>query len=256
MSVRVGALRVVIIGASGRMGLSLLRLLPQFPQFRLHAAVVGPQSGSLGRDTGELAGVGRSGIQLGADLEGALPGAALALAFSTALAAPRQVSLCAAARVPLLLGTSGLGAQMEPIAALAAERIPLLIAPNTSLGATVLQDLARRAAAALGVGFDLRVQDTHHRDKADAPSGTALALGCAVSQARGGPGDAVLYTSVRGGDVVGEHVVEFLGQGERLRLSHTATDRGIFAHGALRAGLWLTRQKPGMHHMADIFNEK
>jgi 4-hydroxy-tetrahydrodipicolinate reductase len=246
----------VIIGASGRMGLSLLRMLPQFPQFRLHAAVVGPQSRSLGRDAGELAGGGRSGLQVGPDLQGALQGAALALDFSTASAASRQVSLCADAGVPMLLGTTGLGPEMGPILAYAAKRIPLLTAANTSLGANVLQDLARRAAAALGAGFDLQVKDTHHRDKADAPSGTALALGRAALEARGGPGEPVQYVSVRGGDVVGDHVVEFIGQGERLRLSHTATDRGIFARGALRAGLWLTRQKPGMHHMADIFNEK
>ncbi len=136
---------------------------------------------------------------MSADLEGALQGAALALAFSTASAAPRQVDLCAAARVPLLLGTTGLGTEMGPIAAQAAERIPLLMAANTSLGATVLQELVRRAAAALGAGFDLRVQDSHHRDKTDTPSGTALALGRVAGEARGVPGDAVQYSSVRAG---------------------------------------------------------
>jgi len=245
----------VIIGASGRMGLSLLRLLPQFPQLRLHGAVVGSESHALGRDAGELAGLAHTGITTTADLEGALRGAALALDFSTAAAAPRQVPICAAAGVPLLLGTTGLGPDMPAIIARASERIPLLVAANTSVGAAVLQDLVRRAAAALGAGFDIRVQDTHHRHKKDAPSGTALALGQAASEGRARPGQ-VEYTSLRGGDVVGEHEVQFLGAGERLRLGHAATDRAVFAQGALRAGLWLIDQKPGTHHMADIFKEK
>jgi 4-hydroxy-tetrahydrodipicolinate reductase len=255
VTARAGSIPVVIIGASGRMGQSLLRLLPQFPELRLQAAVVGRESLSLGRDSGELAGTARSGVLASADLEGALQGAALALDFSAAAAAARQLALCAAAGVPLLLGTTGLGAEMPPLIAQAAKRIPLLVAANTSLGAAVLQDLVRRAAAALGAGFDLHIQDTHHRDKADAPSGTALALGEAAVEGRG-RAYRVQYASVRGGDVVGEHQVEFLGQGERLCLSHAATDRSIFAQGALRAGLWLVRQKPGTHHMADIFEEK
>jgi 4-hydroxy-tetrahydrodipicolinate reductase len=255
VSAPAGPIQVVIIGASGRMGRSLLRLLPQFPQLRLHAAVVGRESHALGCDAGELAGLGRTGVLTSADLDSALRGAALALDFSTAAAAPLQVSICAAAGVPLLLGTTGLGPDMPALIARASTRIPLLVAANTSLGAAVLQDLVRRAAAALGPGFDIQVQDTHHRHKRDAPSGTALALGQAASEGRGRPGE-VEYASLRGGDVVGEHEVQFLGEGERLRLSHVATDRAVFARGALRAGIWLIRQKPGTHHMADIFKEK
>jgi 4-hydroxy-tetrahydrodipicolinate reductase len=237
------------------MGLSLLRELAQAPQFRLHAAVVGQDSQSLGRDAGELAGLARMGVSTSAELEGALKGAALALDFSTAMAAPRHVAHCAAAGVPLLLGTTGLGPDLPALIARASERIPLLVAANTSLGAAVLEDLVRRAAAALGAGFDVHVQDVHHGHKKDAPSGTAVALGQAALQGRGGPG-RLEYTSIRGGDVVGEHEVRFLGQGERLALAHVATDRAIFARGALQAGLWLVRQKPGSHHMADIFKEK
>jgi 4-hydroxy-tetrahydrodipicolinate reductase len=250
-----GPLPTVIVGASGRMGLSLLRLLREFPQLRLHAAVVSRGSDHLGRDAGELAGLPHAGVSLGADLAVALQGAALALDFSTAAAAPSQVPLCAAAGVPLLLGTTGLGPDMPAILARASERIPLLVAANTSLGAALLEDLVCRAAAVLGAGFDVRVQDTHHRHKQDAPSGTALALGRAALGASGGSG-SVEYASLRGGDVVGEHEVQFLGDGERLRLGHGVTDRAVFARGALRAGIWLARQKPGRHHMTDIFLEK
>jgi 4-hydroxy-tetrahydrodipicolinate reductase len=249
------AVPVVILGAGGRMGLSLLRELAQFPPLRLHAAVVGQDSHSLGRDAGELAGLARMGLSMSADLEGALKGAALALDFSTAVAAPRHVAHCAAAGVPLLVGTTGLGPDLPAVIARASERIPLLVAANTSLGAAVLQELVRQAAAALGAGFDIHVHDIHHGHKKDAPSGTALALGQAALDGRGGPG-RLEYTSVRGGDVVGEHEVQFLGRGERLGLSHVATDRAVFARGALQAGLWLVRQKPGTHHMADIFKEK
>jgi 4-hydroxy-tetrahydrodipicolinate reductase len=252
---RADPVRVVIIGASGRMGLSLLCQLPEFPQLQLHAALVGQQSRSLGRDAGELAGIHPAGIALSTDLDSALRGAALALDFSTAAAASWRVQRCAAASVPLLLGTTGLGPELPLIVSRASERIPLLVAANTSLGAAVLQDLVRRAAAALGAGYDIQVQDTHHRHKKDAPSGTALALGQAAEEGRGRPG-GVEYASVRGGDVVGEHEVQFLGEGERLRLSHAATDRAIFARGALQAGLWLVRQPPGRYQMADIFKEK
>jgi 4-hydroxy-tetrahydrodipicolinate reductase len=217
--------------------------------------VVGQESHTLGRDAGELAGMAPLGIATSADLERALAGAALALDFSTAAAVPWRVPLCAAAGVPLLLGTTGLGPEVPAIVARAAERIPLLVAANTSLGAAVLQDLVRRAAAALGAGYDVQVQDTHHRHKQDAPSGTALALGQAVLEGSGRPG-GVQYASFRGGDVIGEHEVQFLGEGERLRLSHVATDRAVFARGALQAGLWLLRQRHGTYHMADIFKEK
>ena len=247
--------RLVIIGVSGRMGLSLLRLLPQFPQLRLHAAVVGSDSVSLGRDSGELAGTARTGIPLSAGLESALGGASLAMDFSAATAASRHVQICAAAGTPLLLGTTGLGPEMPAIIARASKRIPLLVAANTSPGAAVLQELVRRAAAALGPGFDVQIQDTHHRHKVDAPSGTALALGEAVLEGRGLPG-GVAYSSVRGGDVVGEHEVLFLGDGERLRVGHVATDRTVFARGALRAGLWLVGQRPGSYRVADKFKEK
>jgi 4-hydroxy-tetrahydrodipicolinate reductase len=247
--------RLVIIGASGRMGRSLLRLLPQFPQLQLHAALVGPASLWQGRDSGELAGIARSGIALSTDLEAALGGAGLVLDFSAAGEASRHLGLCAAAGIPLLLGTTGLGPQVPERLAEASARIPVLVAANTSLGAAVLQQLVRQAAAALGSGFDIRIQDTHHRHKVDAPSGTALALGEAAAQAQSLP-SPIGYASLRGGDVVGEHEVQFLGEGERLRLSHVATDRAVFAAGALRAGLWLIRQPPGNYRMADIFKEK
>lgn len=248
-------LNLVIIGASGRMGRSLVRQLPRFPALRLHGAVVSPGSGLLGRDSGEFAEAAPSGVPFTARLEAALAGAAIALDFSTSAGAAGRIQLCAAAGVPLLLGTTGLGSGVSAPLAEAARRIPVLVAANTSHGAAVLMDLVRHAASTMGAPFDVSIRDLHHRDKRDAPSGTALALGAAVQEASGASRE-IQYTSVRGGDAVGQHEVLFLGEGESLRLVHEATDRSIFARGALRAGLWLVRQAPGRYRISDLFKEK
>jgi 4-hydroxy-tetrahydrodipicolinate reductase len=156
---------------------------------------------------------------------------------------------------------------------LAAARIPLLVAANTSMGVTVLLELVRRAAQSLPARFDIEISEAHHRNKIDAPSGTALALGAAAQMARGGspsgvpairgheppgargPAD-IGYSVTRGGDLVGEHTVHFIGAGERLTLSHVATDRAVFARGALAAGGWLARQPPGYYQMQAAVGEK
>ena len=255
MNASTAPFNLVIIGASGRIGRSLLQQLPRFPALRLHGAVVSPGSGLLGRDSGEFAGLAPTGVPFTAALEAALPGAAIALDFSTAASAAERIQLCAVAGVPLLLGTTGLGSGVSAGLAEAARRIPVLVAANTSLGAAVLMDLVRLATAALGASFHVTIRDLHHRDKRDAPSGTALALGAAIQEASGTPGQ-IQYTSVRDGDVVGQHEVLFLGEGERLRLVHEATDRSIFARGALQAGLWLVRQAPGRYQISDLFQEK
>jgi 4-hydroxy-tetrahydrodipicolinate reductase len=246
--------RLVIIGATGRMGGALLRLLPRFPQLQLQSATAGPASAGLGQDSGELHGLPANGVRIRADLESALEGAGLAISFSAAQPAVRQVGACVATRVPLLLGTTGLGPEARTALAEAARTIPLLVAANTSLGIAVLEELVRRAAAALPADFDVRIQDTHHRAKIDAPSGTALSLGAAVEQGRG-KANPVGYAALRGGDVIGEHEVHFLGLGERLSLRHSATDRAIFARGALQAGLWLAGQPAGAYRMADVHGE-
>lgn len=256
MTARAELLAVVILGAGGRMGTSLLRLLPQFPGLRLRAALAAPGSASLGRDSGELAGTAPNGVPVSAELESALHGAGLALDFSSAAASATHVGACAAARVPLLLGTTGLGPEMSAILERASSRIPLLVTANTSLGVALLADLVRQAAAVLGPDFDIQIQDTHHAGKLDAPSGTALALGAAANDGRSPSHHPVAYASLRGGDVVGDHEVHFLGQGERLCLGHSVTDRSVFARGALQAGSWLAGQPPGSYRMGDLLREK
>ncbi len=264
--------RAALIGATGRMGEAVLRAAPKFPRLNITAAVASQTSPSLGRDAGELAGVGCLHLPITSDLPRALHDADVAIDFSSAAATHANLAACRAARKPLLICTTGFAAELEGSFAAAARDIPLLIAANTSLGVTLLLELVRIAARALPVSFDIGILDTHHRSKQDAPSGTALALGSAAREARqaaasgaGAWGAAagkphregeVGFASVRAGDIVGEHTVLFAGPGEALSLTHRATDRGVFARGALAAALWLQSQPPGRYTMGDLLPKK
>jgi 4-hydroxy-tetrahydrodipicolinate reductase len=263
-------IRTVIAGASGRMGQSLVRLLAQSDDLKLHGAVVSARSSSLGQDSGQLAGIGPNGVAMSSSLADSLQHAQLLIDFSAAEVAAAHLVLARAARVPVLLGTTGLPPEAMAALEAAAREIPVLAAANTSIGVSLLAELVQRAATALGNEFNIEIVETHHRHKLDAPSGTALTLAEAAARGRhttlpasrspvprGSEGprrDAEIGMAVlRGGDVVGEHEVQFLGPGERLVLRHSATDRVIFARGALRAGRWLAAQGPGRYRMADVF---
>ena len=263
-------IRLVVIGAGGRMGRSLLRLLPEFPALELSAAVVAPASKDLGRSCEDLAGLDESrawqpttpdrsrlrAVRTTADLPAALSTAGLAIDFSSAAASATNLQACTGAGVPLLLGTTGLAEDLQPRLEQAGARIPLLVAANTSLAVNLLLELVRRAAQVLPDSFDIAISEAHHRSKRDAPSGTALVLGAAAHAGRGAAAAEVSYSVTRGGDLVGEHTVHFIGAGERLSLSHVATDRAVFARGALAAGAWLARQPPGRYRMQDLLDEK
>ncbi|HWW20068.1 MAG TPA: 4-hydroxy-tetrahydrodipicolinate reductase [Steroidobacteraceae bacterium] len=268
-----GARRTVIVGATGRMGGQLLRLIGQFPGLRLHGAVATEDSQFLGQDAGRYAGVEPCGIAISASLPPLLREAELILDFSHPSAAAANLAACVAARVALLIGTTGLPRELDAPLAAAADSIALLVAPNTSLGVNLLMELVRQAAQGLPPGYDIEIVETHHRAKRDAPSGTALALGAAAADgravslsrqavyARHGIGeprqeDEIGFVSVRGGDVVGEHEVWFLGEGERVLLKHSATDRAVFARGALLAGQWLAGRMAGRYAMRDVFISK
>lgn len=254
--------RAALIGVTGRMGEALLRAAPAFPRLSITAAVASPTSLSLGRDAGEVAGVGCLHVPISSDLPRALAEADVAIDFSSAAATRTNLAACRAARKPLLIGTTGFAAELDGAFAAAARDIPLLVAANTSLGVTLLLELVRIAARALPPAFDINILDTHHRSKQDAPSGTALALGAAAREARQAARDGahregdVGFASVRAGDIVGEHTVLFAGPGEALSLTHRATDRGIFARGALAAALWLQSRPPGRYTMRDLLGQK
>lgn len=265
-------MRVVISGASGRMGAALARCAQERPGVSVVGAVDRADSAALGRDFGELSGLPSLGVPVGADLRPLLSNADALIDFSSPTVTARHLQACAEAGVAILVGTTGLGADVEPAALTAAARVPVLIASNTSLGVTLLEALVRAAARALPGEFDIEIVEAHHRYKKDAPSGTALTLGRAAAEGRGQrledvmvaaragigerrPGE-IGFAVVRGGDVVGDHSVLFAGEAERLTLSHQATDRAIFARGALRAAEWLTVQRPGRYSMADVIGIK
>jgi 4-hydroxy-tetrahydrodipicolinate reductase len=261
--------RTVLVGAAGRMGMQLLRLLPQFPELKLQGAVTSAHSRALGQDAAVHAGLAACGVTLVAALPPLLDAADVVIDFSSSAAAPASLAACLEARVPLLLATTGLPPSLDAQLARAASQIALLVAPNTGLGVTVLLELVREAAQRLPASYDIEVLEAHHRYKRDAPSGTALALGSAAAQGRGlsltqqavygrhGGGGERLQGQIgfavqRGGDLIGEHSVSFLGDGERLVLQHSASDRAVFARGALRAAQWLAGKAPGRYAMRDI----
>jgi 4-hydroxy-tetrahydrodipicolinate reductase len=259
--------RVVLIGATGRMGQALLRAAREFPDLLITGAIASADSLALGRDAGELAGLGLTNLPISAHLPAALAQADVAIDFSRAESARASVDACRAAGKPLLLGTTGFGAELDAALNAAARDIALLIAANTSIAVAVLSELTRRAAAALPRQFDIDILDLHHRSKLDAPSGTALALGAAAAAARGialKAADAsreraegeIGFATVRAGQTIGEHTVLFSGNGDELSLTHRAFDRAIFAKGALAAALWLAARPPGRYGMGEFLGFK
>jgi 4-hydroxy-tetrahydrodipicolinate reductase len=267
-------IRTAIIGVSGRMGRELVRAASDNPGLSVVAAVASPASPAIGKDAGELAGIKTIGVRVTNDLAAALSQADVAIDFSDPRVTQSNLTACRLARKPLLIGTTGFAADLTAAFEAAAQDIPLLVAPNTSVGVTLLIELVREAARALPVQFDIEIIEAHHRMKRDAPSGTALALGRAAAEGRNQPfdgsgstttlrkdgmarqGGEIGFAVVRGGDIVGEHAVLFAGIGESLTLSHRATDRAIFARGALQAAAWLVSQPPGRYFMRDLVTYK
>jgi 4-hydroxy-tetrahydrodipicolinate reductase len=266
-----GPLNTVIIGAAGRMGRAVIRAAAEIPnELRVCGAVVSTTSTSLGQDAGELAGIGRLDVRVTDDLAAALARAEIVIDFSQPHATRSNLAVCRAARKPLLIGTTGFPAELTSLFDAAGADIPLLVAPNTSIGVTLLLELTRMAAKALPADFDIEIVEAHHRMKKDAPSGTALALGKAAAEGRAMAGSAdaltnrsgerhqgdIGYAVIRGGDIVGDHTVLFAGTGEQVTLGHRATDRAIFARGAARAAFWLAHQSPGRYNMRDFMGLK
>ena len=262
--------RIAILGATGRMGHSLLRAILDSTEFELVGATASAESPVLGRDAGDAAGLTRRfGVVVGAAPAAALARAEVALDFSVAAAVDGHLEACLAARCALLVGTTALRPETLDRLDRAAASVPVLVAPNTSLGVNLLSQLVEQAAASLPAEYDIEIVEAHHRYKVDAPSGTALKLGEAAAVGRGtdlksltapprtgGAGPrregSIGFASLRGGDIVGEHTVMYAGPGERLELTHRAHDRMTFAYGALRAAEWLRGRAAGRYSMGDV----
>ena len=265
--------KVLIVGAGGRMGLAMARLIAQraVPGLELVAAVDRAGAPLMGQDAGVAAGVPALGVVLGADLAAALAARPdVAVDFSSPSAAAATAAQVAAAGVPWVVGTTGLGAAEQAAIAQAARKIPVVFSANMSLGVNLLYALVAQAARALaGLRYDCEIIERHHRRKKDAPSGTALYLGEAAAQGFGWnlkdvavdgrtgiPGERpekeIGFHAVRGGDVVGDHTVLFAADGECIELSHRATSRDTLALGALRAAAWLPGRTPALYNMRDV----
>jgi 4-hydroxy-tetrahydrodipicolinate reductase len=264
-----GRARVLLHGAGGRMGRAVVALLAEDAALSLAAAIEAPGSALVGRDAGELAGLGANGVRLTDDLDVGLRGADLAIDFSAAVAVSGFARAAASARIPSVICTTGLGAEAHAAIDALAAVAPVVVAANTSVGVTVLLHLAARATALLGEDYDAEIVELHHRHKVDAPSGTALRLAEAVAAARGldldaaarhgrsgaagprGEGELGIH-AVRAGDIIGEHTLVLAGAGERLELTHRAHARDLFARGALRAARWVRGQPLGRYEMSDV----
>jgi 4-hydroxy-tetrahydrodipicolinate reductase len=266
-------LRVVIAGAGGRMGRTLIHAVAASKGFALAGAVDVPNSAVIGRDAGELAGFGPNGVKVAGDAAPLLQGADALIEFTVPAATLAFAELTAKAGLVHVIGTTGHSAEEEAIIAKAAARATIVKSGNMSLGVNLLAALVKRVAKTLDDDYDVEIVEMHHNKKIDAPSGTALMLGRAAAAGRGidlaqhavrgrdgmtgarRAGD-IGFASLRGGTVVGEHSVIFAGPAERVELTHRAEDRMIFARGALHAASWARGKKPGLYSMADVLGLK
>ena len=266
-------MRLIVAGAGGRMGRTLIAAIAAGKGLALAGAADAPGAAVIGRDAGELAGLGKNNITVGSDVAALLANADGLLDFTVPAATVAHAELAARMGRVHIIGTTGLAGENEKLIAQSAKRAVIVKSGNFSMGVNLLAALTKRVAKTLDEDFDIEVVEMHHNKKVDAPSGTALMLGQAAADGRGidlaqrsqrgrdghtgarSPGD-IGFASLRGGSVVGDHTVMFAGPAERIELTHKAEDRMIFARGALRAALWARSQKPGLYAMADVLGLK
>jgi len=258
-----------ITGCGGRMGRMLIAEVHGTEGCRVAGGIDAKGSPAIGRDLGELAGVGELGVKAGDDVGALLAVSDVLVDFTLPQAAAVHAGAAARHNKPIVIGTTGLDPAQEALVAVAARSVPIVRAANMSLGVNLLLGLVRQVAASLGEDYDIEIVEMHHRHKVDAPSGTALGLGRAAAKGRGVALDAVAargrdgitgprvagaigFAALRGGDVVGDHSVIFAGEGERLELTHRAAGRQIYAQGAVRAALWGQGKPPGLYSMRDV----
>ncbi|MCA9707769.1 MAG: 4-hydroxy-tetrahydrodipicolinate reductase [Myxococcales bacterium] len=260
---------VVIVGARGRMGQTLLRTVMESDTMTLVGAVDRTGGPGLDQDAGRLCGMPEIGVMVSDTMSP--PRGAVVVDFSLPRATEHNIRRCLELRAPLVLGTTGISTEARALLKEAAQEIPIVSAANFSVGVTLMIRLAALAAKSLGPEWEAELFELHHRHKRDAPSGTALRIGKAVAAANGRrlddvavmsrekterarTADEIGVMSLRGGNSVGEHTLMFFGEGERIELTHRAMDRAIFALGALRAARWVAGRAPGLYDMVDVLD--
>ncbi len=251
------------------MGRAVLQCILESSDLKVVGAVTEPKDPLLGRDAGELAGAAPAGVPLTDERSQALHTAQVAIDFTLPAVTEANLRACVLHGTALVIGTTGLEDRHHKALAKAAHEIPIVYARNMSVGVNVFMELVARAAKALGEGYDVEIAEAHHRHKVDAPSGTALALGERIAAAQDRKlGELAVYARqgqigprvpgtigfsvTRGGNIVGEHAVRFIGSEEEVEFSHRAADRKTFARGALRAARWAVGRAPGLYSMVDV----
>ena len=261
-------LRIAICGASGRMGRMLVEAVLDAPDLALAGALDVADSAALGQDAGAFLGR-QAGVPVTSDLDAVLAGAQVLIDFTRPEGTLRHLEACAAHGVALVIGTTGFSDEQKATIRAAAARTAVFMSPNMSVGVNVVMRLIEQAAKAFDRGYDVEIIEAHHRNKIDAPSGTALQMGEIVAKALGrnladnavfgregvtgarDPG-TIGFATVRGGDIIGDHTVLFAGIGERIEISHKSSSRATYAQGSLRAARFLARSGPGLYDMNDV----
>ncbi|MCU4412994.1 4-hydroxy-tetrahydrodipicolinate reductase [Acinetobacter sp. WU_MDCI_Axc73] len=265
--------RIGVLGAGGRMGRTLIQAVQQ-AGYQLAAAVERPESSLVGSDAGELAGIGSIGVKVAAHLTDVLKDCDVVIDFTAPAATEQHLKLCAEAGVAMVIGTTGFSDEQKQLLNDTAAHTPLVYAANYSVGVNVSIKLLELAAKVFGDSVDIEIIEAHHRHKVDAPSGTALMMGEAIADTLGrdlkqdavycreghtGPRErqSIGFQTIRGGDIVGEHTAMFIGEGERVEITHKATSRMNFATGAVRAAAWVVGREARKYDMKDVlgFND-
>lgn len=262
-------MQIAISGVSGRMGLCLVRSVLSTPQATLTTAVSRPESPIIGKDAGELAGLAKAGVGVVSDLASVLNQFDVLIDFTRPDTSMAYIEQCRRAGKKLVIGTTGYTEQQKQIITEAGQDIAIVMAPNFSVGVNLSLKLLAIAAQVMGDYTDIEIIEAHHRHKIDAPSGTALRMGevvahalgrhlkdCAIYGREGNTGErdrkTIGFSTIRAGDIVGEHTVMFADDGERIEITHKATSRMTFANGAVRAALWLHNKPNGIYDMQDV----
>ena len=261
--------KIAVTGAAGRMGKILIEAISLNPSAELTVAIERPESSLVGADAGELAGLGKNGVAIVADINAVIDDFDVLIDFTAPVATVANAKACAAAGKKVIIGTTGCTEEERAVIAASAQQSAICMATNFSTGVNLCFKLLKEAAGILGDDYDVEIVEAHHRHKVDAPSGTALSMGEAVAeglnrdlnevaiygregQVGARPDKEIGFATVRGGDVVGDHTVMFLADGERVEISHKASSRMSFGRGAIRAAVWLATKDTGLFDMQDV----
>ena len=262
-------IRIAVVGASGRMGLCLIKAAELGENTALTAAISRPYSVAVNRDAGELAGIGTLGIKVVDDFNAVLDQFDVLIDFTRPETSMDLIETCRKAGKKIVIGTTGYTEQQKATIAEAAKDVAIVLAPNMSVGVNLALKLLEMTAKVMGDYTDIEVIEAHHRHKIDAPSGTALRMGeviaktlgrdlkdCAIYGREGNTGErerkTIGFSTIRAGDIVGDHTVLFADEGERVEITHKATSRMTFANGAVRAAIWLEDKQNGLYDMQDV----